>query len=98
MSEGLLTEEEVRSYLEVDDSEIERLRRKGKLTAYRVGGAFVRYRKDEVVALRQGKKFRMPDQFERSWFDQIRDFFGFYGIYILISFAVAFFVYYFFLA
>ena len=88
MSDGLLTEEEVRSYLKVDSPEINQLIRRGKLTAYRVGGSFVRYRKDEVIALRSGRKYRLPDQFERSWFDKIRDFLSFSSIYVLLSILV----------
>ena len=88
MSEGLITEEEVRSYLKVDSPEIEQLIRRGKLTAYRVGGSFVRYRKDEVIAIKSGRKFRLPDQFERNWFDKTRDFLNFYGIYILLTILV----------
>jgi hypothetical protein len=87
MSEGLLTEEEVKSYLRVDDPELNQLKRKGKLTAFNVGGSFVRYRKDQVISIRAGTKFRMPDQFERNWLDHVWDFFRFYGIYILL-FAV----------
>ncbi len=85
MSEGLITEEEVKSYLKIDSPEIEQLIRRGKLTAYRVGGSFVRYRKDEVIAIRSGRKFCLPDQFERSWFDKLRDFLNFYGIYIVLT-------------
>ena len=95
MGEGLLTEEEVKSYLKVDSPEIEQLIRRGKLTAYRVGGSFVRYRKDQVIALRSGYKFRMPDQLERNWFDKIWDFINFYSIYILLSFLVVLLVVYF---
>ncbi len=88
MSEGLITEEEVKSYLKVDSPELDQLIRRGKLTAYRVGGSFVRYRKDEVIAIRSGRKFRLPDQFERSWFDKLRDFTNFYGIYILLTILI----------
>ena len=88
MSEGLLTEEEVKSYLKVDSPTIEQFIRRGKLTAYRVGGSFVRYRKDQVIALKSGQKFRIPDQLERSWFDKIRDFVNFNSIYILLSILV----------
>ena len=88
MSDGLLTEEEVRSYLKLDSGAVEQLIRRGKLTAYRVGGSYVRYRKEEVIALRSGRKFRMPEQFERNWFDKIRDFWSFYSIYILLSIFV----------
>lgn len=96
MSDGLLTEEEVKSYLKVDSPAIEQLIRRGRLTAYRVGGSFVRYRKDEVIALRSGRKFRLPDQLERSWFDKVRDFWGFYSIYILLSLLVVLVIAYFF--
>ena len=95
MSEGLLTEEEVKSYLKADSPTIEQMIRRGKLTAYRVGGSFVRYRKDQVIALRSGEKFRMPDQFERNWFDKVRDFINFYSIYILLSMLVILLVVYF---
>ena len=88
MSEGMLTEEEVRSYLGVEGSEIEQLRRRGKLTAFRVGGAYLRYRKDEVIALRNGRKFRMPDQFDKNGWDIVRDFIIFHGAYIALSIAV----------
>ena len=95
MSEGLITEEEVKSYLKIESPEVEQLIRKGKLTAYRVGGSFVRYRKEEVIALKSGRKFVLPDQFERSWFDKLKDFFNFYGIYIILSAVVLFLIGYF---
>lgn len=88
MSEGLITEEEVKSYLELNSPEIEQLIRRGKLTAYRVGGSFVRYRKDEVIAVRSGRKFHLPDQFDRNWFDKTRDFLNFYGIYVLLTILI----------
>ncbi len=95
MSEGLITEEEVKSYLKIDSPEVEQLIHKGKLTAYRVGGSFVRYRKEEVIALKSGRKFTLPDQFERNWFDKAKDFFNFYGIYIVLSILVVFLIGYF---
>jgi excisionase family DNA binding protein len=94
MGDGLLTEEEVRSYLSVDPSELKQLIRRGKLTAYKIGGSFIRYRKEEVVALRSGRKFRLPDRFERSGFEKIRDFWNFYSIYILLSILVILVVFY----
>ncbi len=84
MSDGLLTEEEVKSYLGLDHVGVEKLIRRRKLTAYRLGGSYVRYRKDEVTALKNGRKFQMPGQLERNWFDKIRDFLNFYSIYILL--------------
>ena len=95
MSEGLLTEMEVQSYLDVDAREIDRLKKRGKLTAYNLGGTYLRYRKEEVLALRNGQKFRMPDQFERNWWDIVRDFFRFYGAYIFLAVIVLAFIVYF---
>src|SRR3989344_6991340 len=88
MSDGLLTEEEVSSYLKMNPDAIKQLIHKGKLTAYKVGGSFVRYRKDEVIAFRTGQKFRLPDQLEQNWFDKLRDFLSFYSLYILLSILV----------
>lgn len=93
--DGLITEEEVKSYLKVDSPEIDQLIRRGKLVAYRVGGSFVRYRKDQVIALRSGRKFKMPDQFERNWFDKTRDFVNFYSIYFLLAILICLLVFYF---
>ena len=95
MSDGLLTEEEVKSYLKVDSDTLEQLRHRRKLTAYNVGGSFVRYRKDEVIALRSGRKYQLPDQIERGWFDRIRDFMSFYSIYVLLSLLAVLLVVYF---
>ena len=89
MSEGLLTEEEVKSYLKVDPDSVQQLIRQGKLTAYRIGGSYVRYRKDEVMALKSGRKFKLPDQLKRGFFDKVRDFWNFYSVYILLSIAIA---------
>ena len=96
MSDGLLTEKEVKSYLQANDREIEHLKHRGKLTAFKVGGEFVRYRKDEVVALRNGRKFRMPDQLERNGWDAVRDFVRFYGVYLVLAAAAVLLFYYFF--
>lgn len=95
MSDGLLTEEEVRSYLKLDPSEVQQLMRRGKLTAYRVGGSFVRYRKEEVIALKSGRKYQLPDRFDQSWFDRLRDLWHFYSLYILLSILVVLLVVYF---
>lgn len=88
MSDGFLTEEEVKSYLNVGPSELEDFIRRGKLTAYRVGGEFLRYRKDQVMALKGGRKFQFPDELERNWVDKIRDWWNFYSFYILASVLV----------
>lgn len=92
MSTGLLTEEEVRAYLGIDPPELERLIHRGKLTAFRVGGSFVRFRKEEVMAVRSGKKFTSPGQYERSLLDKVLDFAKFYGLYVVLGILVVIFI------
>lgn len=81
----MLTEEEVAGYLGVQKSEVEHLVKRGKLTAFRVGGEYVRFRKEEVVALKAGKKFVPPDRLDRNWLEKAADFWKFYSFYILSS-------------
>ncbi len=86
----LLTEEEVQNYLGVDRSHIERLMKRGKLTAFRVGGSYLRFRKEEVIALKAGKRFVPAEQMgRRSWLDRARDFWKFYSFYVLSSILIA---------
>lgn len=86
----LLTEEEVQNYLGIDRPEIEKLMKRGKLTAFRVGGSYLRFRKEEVTALKAGKRFVSAEQLgRRSWLDRTRDFWKFYSFYVLSSILIA---------
>ncbi len=85
---ALLTEEEVEHFLGVKPEEVERLVKRGKLTAYRLGGSYLRFQKEEVLALKTGRKFTPPDQINRSALDRFRDFWKFYSFYILSSILV----------
>ena len=85
----LLTEEEVQNYLGVDRLQIEKLMKRGKLTAFRVGGSYLRFQKEEVMAIKAGKRFVPADQLGRSWTDRARDFWKFYGFYVLSSVLIA---------
>ena len=86
---ALLTEEEVQHYLGVSPSDVQKLVKRGRLTAYRLGGTYVRFKKEEVAALKNGKKFVAPDELGRSRVDRIRDFWKFYSFYIITSILVA---------
>ena len=92
----LLTEEEARYYLGVGEDEIRQLIKKGKLTAYRLGGAYLRFKKEEVLALKSGRKFVAPEELGRSAFDKFIDFWKFYSFYILSSVLVLLLAFYFF--
>lgn len=49
---NMLSVEEVKNYLEIDHSEIEKYLKAGKLHAYKIGGTYLRFRKEEVLSLR----------------------------------------------
>lgn len=84
----MLTEEEVRHYLGVSASDVQQLVKKGKLTTYRLGGTYVRYRKEEVLAIKNGRKFVAPGTVVRSGWDRFRDFWKFYSFYIVSTVVI----------
>ncbi len=81
----LLTEEEVRHYLDVSHEELQGLVKRGRLTAFRLGGTYTRFRKEEVLAIKSGRKFVAPEEIGRSQLDRFRDFWKFYSFYILAT-------------
>ena len=52
MPEKLLTLGEVSALLGISEDEIKKLAKKGDLPAYRVGGQFLRFRKEQIEAIR----------------------------------------------
>lgn len=52
MPEKLLTLKELALHLEIDEVEIRRLADIGVIPAYRVGGSFLRFRKEQVDAIK----------------------------------------------
>ena len=49
---NMLTFEEVKSFLEIEQSELDKYLKQGKLKAYKIGGTYLRFRKEEVLNLR----------------------------------------------
>lgn len=92
----LLTEEEVQHYLGINSAEMHRLVKRGKLSGYRIGGTYLRFEKDEVVALKNGRRFVSPQELGRNRLDKIRDFWKFNSFYVfsvlLIFFLIALFL------
>jgi excisionase family DNA binding protein len=87
--DNLLSPEEVKQYLEVQDRDIDHFVQRGKLHAYKIGGTFLRFRKEEVLALKQ--EFR-PAAKARSaipWYVRILDFWRFNNFYILSLILIA---------
>lgn len=80
---NLLSPEEVKSFLEIPDEDLDRLVNQGKLQAYRIGGAYLRFRKEDILTLKHeihpGKKTALSI----PWFVRIWDFWRFNNFYIL---------------
>lgn len=79
---SLLSIEEVKNYLQVQEEDIERFITQGKLHAYKIGGTYIRFRKEEVLNLRfevvSRKKKDRP-----SVIGKIADFWRFNNFYII---------------
>lgn len=79
---SLLSIEEVKNYLQIEQEEIERYITQGKLHAYKIGGTYIRFRKEEVLNLRlevgPKKKKNRPPLLAR-----IADFWRFNNFYIV---------------
>ena len=49
---NMLSLEEVKNFLEIDDPQLEKYLKQGKLSAYKIGGTYLRFRKEDVLNLR----------------------------------------------
>jgi excisionase family DNA binding protein len=49
---NMLTFDEVKNFLEVEQQVIEKFIREGALHAYKIGGVYIRFRKEEVLHLK----------------------------------------------
>ena len=80
---NMLTAEEVKSFLDVDQPGFDKFLKEGKLHAYKIGGTYLRFRKEEVLNLKQefqsGKKSKIP----LPWYAKLLDFWRFNNFYIL---------------
>jgi excisionase family DNA binding protein len=85
--DGMLTLKEVIDYLDIEQSDIEKLVKKGRLNAYKIGGTYLRFKKDQVVQLKAeilNKKSR-----SRLFLSKARDYWYFNRVYILSAVLLA---------
>lgn len=85
----MLSIEEVKSFLDVQQPQIEKFLKEGKLHAYKIGGTYIRFRKEEVLTLRHELP-RPSDKkaaAKRSFFSRVFDFWRFNNFYI-VSLAI----------
>lgn len=86
--EKLWTTGEVAQCLGITEVDVEELVRQGRLTGYRLGGQFLRFRPNQVEALKGQVRFR-PLPGKRSaprrqpWWSRAREFLYFYDFYLV---------------
>ena len=83
--EKLWTTSEVARHLGVTEVDVEELVRQGKLTGYKLGGQFLRFRPDQVETVKRTTRFRptMPAAVRRGgWWGKAREFVYFYDFYL----------------
>ena len=90
--EKLWTTAEAAEHLRIPEADVEQLVRHGKLTGYRLGGKFLRFRPDEVKALQGAVSPRAPSAppararpAAKPWQTRLRDALYFYDFYLLSS-------------
>lgn len=97
MPEKLLTLGEVSRLLEISQEAVKKLVKKGELPAYKIGGAFLRFRKEQIEAIRKEIPARFTEAgkpegplkpkeeviYSESQRDRIADFFYFNDFYII---------------
>jgi len=92
--EKLWTTAEVAAYLGVTEAQVAGLIKDGRLTGYKLGGQFLRFRPDQVQALKATIRFRRSTTASTipasaSWPQQVRDFFYFYDFYLVSASMLA---------
>ena len=92
--EKLWTTAEVAQFLGIEERDVEGLVRQGRLTGYRLGGRFLRFRPDQVTALKGAIQFRpyvgkTIAQRAAGWRGELRDFVYFYDFYLVSAACLA---------
>ena len=87
--DNLLSQEEVKRFLEVGDGEVDQLIRNGRLHAYKIGGTYVRFRKEEVLTVKQERNGGRKNSLGIPWFARLLDFWRFNNFYIICLFLIA---------
>jgi len=91
--EKLWTTEEVAQHLEIGEADVEALVREGRLTGYKLGGQFLRFRPDQVQALKGKIRFR-PSRGTAgtsavSWWAAAKEFVYFHDFYVVSATLLA---------
>lgn len=84
--EKLLTVRDVSLLLGISEKEVLDLAESGKIPAYKIGGVYLRFKKEQIETIRQSFKTHPAKQYtsaQYSFKDKVADFFYFNDYYIL---------------
>lgn len=90
--EKLLTVREVSAILGLSEKEVVDLAESGALEAYKVGGVYLRFKRDPVLAFQKKNKPQLPKPKNNGKYsaeERISDFFYFNDFYILAALIIA---------
>jgi hypothetical protein len=91
MADGMLSLNEVMQFLDLDKEGVEKLVQEDKLTAYKIGGVYLRFRKDQVMDAKAELSIRKR---KKSYVrERIADFWDFNNFYILTGTCLIFILY-----
>ena len=91
---NMLSLEEVKHFLDVEQEQIEKYLGNGKLHAYKIGGTYLRFRKEDVINLRfevAPGKIKTAPKF--SFLSRFLDFWKFNNFYIISLFLTGVIIY-----
>lgn len=89
MAEKLLTIRDVSSILGISEKEVIERSEKGEIPAYKVGGVYLRFQKDQVERLTHASRRQKAEaRISYSTGERLRDFFYFYDFYILSAILI----------
>ncbi|HOE69233.1 MAG: hypothetical protein BWY49_00795 [Candidatus Omnitrophica bacterium ADurb.Bin314] len=93
---NMLTLDEVKNYLEIEQQEIERLIKNDLLHAYKIGGVYLRFRKEEVLNLKYDVLLKKKQQGPKvSVGHRLVDFWRFNNFYVLSLIVIVALLYWF---
>ena len=92
--EKLWTTAEAAQCLGLEEADVEGLVKEGRLTGYKLGGRFLRFRPDQVEALKGQLRLRPgpatpADRRDGSWFHSLQDFLYFHDFYVISAACLA---------
>ncbi|MDD5194901.1 MAG: helix-turn-helix domain-containing protein [Candidatus Omnitrophica bacterium] len=89
MKEKLLTTREVSHILGIPEKDIIDLANTDLLPHFKVGGAFLRFRQDDIIKVKENikKKYNLPEKKTRG-FERLREFLYFNDFYLVSGTAI----------